>query len=278
MKYPSSCLIFALQAMSAAGLSGCLALEGEVEEEGSEAVGVVEEPLVTENALTINALTTNALTTNALATNALTTNALTTNALTANSVVTDALRDELARELFSYVVSCALPAGAHVDLTIDGVDYVFNGQIGIFPQWGNAGGSCDKGCRNWVSGCVLARVNYLGVQVPISVRGTKAPLALGPDEASDYPKREATYYGNIFSQPQVRYACLSPGETSNPRVCGPSLDDCVMEVVGSCDLFCGPAHASGAFSNCRNMPRDPSGAWPNGSQSFPGSITVFLKP
>jgi hypothetical protein len=251
--------------------SGCAELP-------DEEVGVADEDLVASNALTVNALTINALTTNALTTNALTTNALTTNALTTNGLIRDALRDSLTREFFSYLVSCALPQGARVDVTIDGVTYGFNGQIGIFPQWGTASGTCDTGCKNWVSGCVLSRVNYLGVHVPISIRGNKAPLVLGPTEMTDYPKREATYYGNVFSSSQIRYACLSPGATSDTRVCGSSLAACVMKVVGSCDSFCGPAHTDGAFPNCRDMPRDPvTGLWPANSNSYPGSITVFLQ-
>jgi hypothetical protein len=280
MKFFSSSLVLALHVSSIALLTGCIALDEGLDEEGLEDIGAAEQQLVTPNSLTINALTANALTANALTANALTANALTANALTANSLVMDALSDAPTREFFSYVASCALPAEEHIELTIGGVTYVFNGQLGVFPQWGLAGGKCEAGCQHWVSGCVLARVNYLGVRVPISVRGTKAPLlALSPTEAADYPHREGAYYGNVFAYPQVRYACLSPGETSNPRVCGPSLDDCVMNVVGSCDLFCGPPHASGAYSNCRDMPRDPaSGLWPAGSKSYPGSITVYLKP
>jgi hypothetical protein len=129
-----------------------------------------------------------------------------------------------------------------------------------------------------VSGCVLARVNYLGVRVPISIRGNKAQLVLGSTEMKDYPNREATYYGSVFSQPQIRYACLSPGATSDERVCGPSLADCVMKVVGPCNSFCGPPTIDGAFPNCRDMPRDPvTGLWPTDSRAFPGSITVFLQ-
>jgi hypothetical protein len=280
MNLASSSLVLALQVVSAAFLSGCLAIDEGIEEEGIEDIGAAEERLLTPNSLTINALTANALTANALTANALTANALTANALTANSLVMNALSDAPTREFFSYVASCALPAGESIDLTINGVSYVFQGQIGVFPQWGMTGGKCEAGCQNWVSGCVLARVNYLGVRVPISIRATKAPLlALAPSEGADYSHREAAYYGNVFSHPQTRYACLSPGETSNPRVCGPSLDDCVMDVVGSCDLFCGAPHVSGAFTNCRDKPRDPAtGLWPVGSQSYPGSITVYLKP
>ena len=95
----------------------------------------------------------------------------------------------------------------------------------------------------------------------------------------EFTHREATYYGDIFSQPQVRYACLSPGETSNPRVCGPSLDDCVMDVVGACDAACDLPESTGAFPKCRDKPRNLlSWLWPQDTKSFAGSITVFLKP
>src|SRR5262245_22828632 len=102
-------------------------------------------------ALTIdNALTANALTANALTANALTANALTANALTANG-----LKDPLARMFLKYVVSCALPADETLSMSIDGKKYKFEGGLGLAPQWGEAGGTCDASCQRWVSACVL---------------------------------------------------------------------------------------------------------------------------
>src|SRR5262245_10293014 len=91
--------------------SGCLAGE-----EGEEEVRDSREAALTSNALTSNALTSNALTSNALTSNALTSNALTSNALTSNTSVLTALNtDPNARQVFHYIVGCALRWDQFVD-------------------------------------------------------------------------------------------------------------------------------------------------------------------
>jgi hypothetical protein len=221
--------------------------------------------LSTTNALTANALTANALTANALTANALTANALTANALTANG-----LRDPLGRELLKYVVSCALPAGAQITAMVDGTRYDFAGSIGLAPDWGHEHGSCDRSCQRWVSGCVLARVDATGVERGISIRGDNRALRPAPHELRDYPVREATYYGNIFAEHQPRYICLSPGMRSDMRVCGPSLSDCPMTVVGSCDDVCDDQGSFGSFADCRTSRQG------RHDDVFSETVTVFL--
>ena len=189
-----------------------------------------------------------------------------------------ALTDPNARELLKYLVSCALPASASVDITVEGIDYSYPGQLGLAPEWGEDGGSCGKACQGWVSACVLARVNYLGLTENVSVRGANRALKTTHGERSTYTSREATYYGNIFTSPQIRYACLSPDKTQIPRVCGPSIQGCVMDVVGSCEDVCGHARADGSFPDCWSQAGvDEDDAAP-GASEYHGSITVFLKP
>jgi hypothetical protein len=264
MKSRLSVLILALEISSVAILSGCVAFD---EQGVSEEVDVTEQPIITTNSLTTNALTTSALTADNPTISALTSKPLTTVALNTNLTVLGALGDAAARDLFSYVVGCALPLGAHVDVALDCGTYGFDGQIGLAPQWGNAGGSCDAQCRQWVSACVISRVNYLGLPVLISDRGSKAALAVSASEAIDYTVPEAAYFGDIFAKPQSLFACLSPGKISIPRVCGPSIGACDIEVVGWCDNACSSVNqTTGAYTNCRESPADP---W------FP-AITVYL--
>jgi hypothetical protein len=270
-----STFIFGVLVASMVALGGCAGL---VEDPDGEA-GVSTDEILTENALTENALTTNALTTNALTTNALTTNALTTNALTTNALVRDALRDPLARQFFSYVVRCALPEGAHVETMVDGVTYGFDGELGLQEQWGDPCGKCDASCQGWISGCVIARVNYLGEQVPISIRGNKSELTSNASERTAYSVREATYYGNVFTSPQRLYGCISPGQTSIPRVCGSSLESCAVTIVGPCDTTCDKPDSSGAFQKCRDHQRIPNTCkFPAGTTEYDGPVTVFLRP
>jgi hypothetical protein len=270
MKTQSSlgCLLLVLGAFAA---TGCVAST-------DEAVGVAEEAALTSNALTSNALTSNALTSNALTSNALTSNALTSNALTSNALTSNALTsnalaDPNARELLKYVVSCALPTGAQV-VTPSGT---YEGSLGLAPQWGKPGGHCDESCQEWVSACVLSRVDYSGTKVSISIRGQNKALATSAQEQSSFSNREATYYGNIFKSPQLRFACLSPGKTALPRVCGPSLDNCVMTITGQCDDVCERPTKDGAFRNCRAPVSDDDNCGDDDGTTFHGSVTVFLQ-
>ena len=264
------------------GMTACAAPaapDAPAEVEDDDPVASARGAVVTRNALTATALTANALTANALTANALTANALTANALTANALTSEALAsDPLARELLRYVVGCALPAGKHLDLVLDGHTYGFDGALGLAAGWGKAGGHCDQSCRNWVSACVLARLNYLGETVRISIRGSRGELATSPAERQAYPVREATYYGDIFASPQLRLGCLSPGSTEDLRVCGPSLPGCAVQFDGDCEAACDAPKADGSYPNCRNRARGSNGHFPSGTAAFAGSITVFLAP
>ena len=250
---------------------GCIAAEGD---DDIESVASIQQPAITANAITANAITANAITANAITANAITANAITANAITAN-----ALKDPNGRLLFKYIVSCALPDTTTIDLTIDNVDYSFQGELGLTPKWGLPGGSCSETCQRWVSACVLARVDYLGTKVNISLRGPHANLAASPSEMAKYTVREGVYYGNIFREPaeQERYACVAPGRKGLPRVCGPTLDGCIVEATGWCNNTCGGTLPSGAFLDCHDSARV-NNQFPPGSENFPTAVTVFIKP
>ena len=237
---------------------------------GEAGVEEVQSAVVTTNALTANALTANALTANALTANALTANALTANALTANALTANGLRDPLGRELFKYVVSCALPEGQSISMSLDGVSYTFAGALGLTPQWGQPGGACNESCQRWVSGCVLARVDAAGVERPISIRGANPALAPSWGEVFTYTDREAAYFGNLFADGQPRYLCLAPGKKGDPRVCGDSLDNCPMDVVGSCAKDCSYEGPFGGFVDCSTSGKA------RRPEIFHESVTVFL--
>jgi hypothetical protein len=120
-----------------------------------------------------------------------------------------------------------------------------------------------------VSACVLARVDAAGVKREISIRGDHPALRPSWDEFHDYPVREAAYYGNLFVSGRPRFLCLAPGQKNDSRVCGPSLDDCPMKVVGSCEDACDNG-AYRSFADCSDAGRSERG------HSYQESITVFL--
>ncbi|MGK4005089.1 hypothetical protein WMF31_20850 [Sorangium sp. So ce1036] len=273
MEHSPRLAVFVL-AVAALFAGGCVAPFDPGEEDAGDAAS---QAVRSDNALTSNALTSNALTSNALTSNALTSNALTAGALARNPLTASALRDPAARSVLKYIAGCALPAGERILLEIDGVEVAFVGELGLAPRWGEKGGSCDAGCRSWVSGCVLARLNYLGEKVSISLRGDHEELRANKAERRAYPRQEATYYGDIFAEEPLYYACLPPGASSIPRVCGPSLDGCVLDVVGPCGAVCEKQRDDGSFPGCRAMVRGRSGELRPDEPPYPGSLSVFLE-
>ncbi|XXX81772.1 hypothetical protein WMF30_23725 [Sorangium sp. So ce134] len=263
-------------AVAALSTGACAApLDPEAPAEGGD--DNASQPVRSNNALTSNALTSNALTAEALTSKALTSSALTAEALTSNALTAEALRDPAARTLLRYIASCALPEGERLTLAIDGDELSFPGELGLAPGWGEDGGSCDAACRTWVSGCVLARVNYLGQKVRISLRGDRAELRADKVERAAYPAREATYYGDIFAERPLYHACLPEGASAIPRVCGPSLETCAIEVAGSCESLCDAPNRDGSFPNCRGKIRGRSGELAVEKTPHAGSVTVFLR-
>jgi hypothetical protein len=249
-------------------LAACSGTPGEVDEQ----TGTTQQAAIVANAIVANAIVANAIVANAIVANAIVANALTSHTLTSSAIIAGALDDPNARELLEYTVSCALSPDQSVTFEVDGVTYTYAGELGLAPGWGAPGGSCDGECQEWVSACLLARVDYLGQTHDISLRGVNSALAVSPTEQHEYTVREATYFGNVFTKPQERYACLSPGQTEILRVCGPTLEGCVVDVDATCDKVCGGPTGDGAFTNCR--PHD--GDWDD--PSYHGSITVFLRP
>ena len=98
--------------------------------------------------------------TNKLAANKLAANKLAANKLAANSMKASSLADSdlvetvEGREVLSYIISCALPAGQSI--TLDGT-YKFDGSLGLAPAWATRAPTRSE--RRWVSACVLARTN-----------------------------------------------------------------------------------------------------------------------
>jgi hypothetical protein len=233
-------------------------------------VGAVTDNALMANALMANALMANALMANALVSNALMANALMANALMANALDPNGVADPSTAQFMKYLVSCALDSKQSLDLTLGGQDYHFAGSVGLAPQWGKSGGSCDGSCQRWVSACLLARIDAAGVEREISVRGLNPALLPSRTELGTYTKREATYFGNVFAPGQPRFVCLPPGATSDERVCGDSLSKCPMTVLGSCAnacLFQGPF---GEYDICSDNGKKLTGT------SYLESATVFL--
>jgi hypothetical protein len=231
---------------------------------------LAEEP-VEESELALimaNALSTNALSTNALSTNALSTNALSTNALPADqmSALKDASLDgALARMLVKYLVTCAFsPEQSFTFSWKDSLNLthyeVYSGDLGLATAWAARG--LTEAEQRWVSACITSRVNYYGVTVMISMRGSHSALSVDEAERGAWSFREGAFWGNLFAPAPALYACYDPAQIahsrSKMRACaaghwdGLSTSSCGSILrVGSCDSFCvAPSDATDGFSSC----------------------------
>ncbi|WP_437896382.1 hypothetical protein [Sorangium sp. So ce124] len=85
-----------------------------------------------------------------------------------------------ANELMDVIVSCALDPDEKVTAKVRAGTFTWQGQLGLcgkespLGSWG--GDVPTQGCLEVVSSCVLARMNALERQVPISIRGQDASL------------------------------------------------------------------------------------------------------
>jgi hypothetical protein len=204
------------------------------------------------NKLGVNALAANKLGANGVATNQLLTEAMPEVPLTSSSIAEAidlaALEDQFVRDVLEYMVSCALAPGQSVEVAVDGDVLLYEGSLGLAPQWGEERGECDGACQGWVSACLIARTNFLGESVQISLLGENPALAPTTEESLAFDMEEATYFGDLFGDERTLYACVPAGSSGPERTCGDDPSSCAIAVLGECDAIC---DASGC--------RDPEG-------------------
>jgi hypothetical protein len=234
---------------------------------------VTNQALGTSNRLASNRLASNRLASNRLASNRLASNRLASNslALTANPETSDILSTAGGRELYSYIVSCALPPGATIEADVGGGlnagppndNYsctnghcVFAGALNLAPRWVEH--KLDPKGQGWVSACLLSRVNANGLAEAISMRGRNDELFVEGDELLLFPAEEGGFYGNVFesvdAQTDDEWLALNTnacsGEdnlvahsqardcaTLNPGSPTPGLTYCGFHYAGDCRDF-----------------------------------------
>jgi hypothetical protein len=248
-----------------------LALAGCVVDE----LDAVETSSVEEELTASNRLASNRLASNRLASNRLASNSLGAAALSASSLIDSAD----GREVFSYIVSCALPTGKSVTVSDSlGTSYTFAGEIGLAPAWQTTQPTVAE--RRWVTACLLARTNYYGVPVQISMRGSNAALATTTLETSTYKIAEGAFYGDLFDpNGQTWFACGTKKWTSTlaadaQRTCTISQDGQTTMCGFTYAYFCGSSYDSKHPAACGAKP-----PWTNckGSGATYGEvISIYL--
>ena len=271
---------------------------------------------ITHNRLASNRLASNRLASNRLASNRLASNRLASNGLTADMESSgEILSTPEGRELYAYMMSCALRAGVDIHATIPGApdscpgcspndtpytcqseQCVFSGGLGLAPKWIDH--KLNKKGQRWVSACLFARVNAYVTAQSISLRGNHDALTISIDEAENYSVEEGAFYGQLFTpedEPIAAYACMgedqASGETGalNLRDCtepdpnDPAHTQCSFNYTGECADFSPDAPSEyacktrkdGYYDNCHDRPG--LGQWRK-TKNYREVITVFVAP
>lgn len=244
------------------------------------------------NGIAANAIAANGLVSNHVVASLLADGAIATQEATASQAGLDLIAAAGGMELFSYIVSCALPEGSVVSATVGGAAHEFHGSLGLAPEWESRGLTLSE--RRWVSACLLARVNAYGMSVQISMRGAEA-LTPTAAERAEFSVVEGAFYGNVFvSDPSKleMVACRGAGQAAGEfgglvnRDCtepaANGLTQCGMKYAGDCLDFT-PASPSpracaysmdGNYTNCTAQ----ASLLPRPALSTAEVVTVYVRP
>src|SRR5262249_26837367 len=117
----------------------------------------------------------------------------------------------------------------------------------LVPRW--IGHKLSRTGQEWISACLLVRVNAHDKLEPISMRGNHPALATSQAEAFAFPLQEGAFYGNVFipePDPQDLNACRgqdqAAGETggladrdcAEPDYVDPTVTQCGFTYAGDC--------------------------------------------
>jgi hypothetical protein len=268
--------------------AGCLVVagdEGMDAEEASEETGVSEAALSSSNRLSMNRLKAGSLEVVKLSTAPLSADGLTL-------APTILLKSKAGRDVLTYLIRCALPAGQKVGGVSGGKVYSFSGLVGVAPTWLNQ--SLSLSGRRWMTACLLAHVNAYDEEVPISLRGNHPALSTTASESAQFTAEEMSFYGDLFTQGSGgMFACAGkglqvkwpedPDEYQAKRSCDYD-DDCTIWVPGPCYDVTPSAMDScegGSvdwYSGCHPTAKPRGANWKAGDTSYTEVITVYMKP
>ena len=208
-----------------------------------------------------------AMTKNKLASNKLASNALSSTRLAANQATAEILTTPDGRDVYSYIIGCALSDSTTIEATVPGAPdtdplasytcvnevCTFTGALGLAQHWIDR--RLDPKGQRWVSACLLARVNFHDQAEAISLRGLAPELTVSTDEQEIYTVEEEAFFGNLFTDdegPIDWNACRGEGQASG-EFGGLALRDCTEEDPGNPGkTFCGFNYAG----DCRDYTPD----------------------
>jgi hypothetical protein len=215
-------------------------------DESSTSAEVVSVNRIILNRIILNRIILNRIILNRIALTQIAVNRLSVNLATAG----DLLATADGRDVFSLVVSCAVPSQVTLVATVNGAQFEFPGEVGLAPQW--LVSQLDRSGQRWVSSCMFARVNAHQVVIPISMRGPHPGLATSAEERATWSLEEGAFYGNAFgplSEPLQAFACrgkdkaagnageLADRDCAAPDPAHPGFSLCGMIFAGDCGRF-----------------------------------------
>lgn len=198
------------------------------------------------NRLAGNRLAGNRLSANRLAGNRLAGNALSSTSFEALPETAQILETEEGRDVYYYIVSCALPDNVTIEadvptLTADtptDSPYTcslankrckFPGNLSLAPDWQTR--KLDKKGEGWISACLFSRVNRHGLTKDISLRGRNEGLTVTQFEVDTFTTQEGAFFGNIFENPDAALEDIDWHACSGTGIAEASLAerDCAVE-------------------------------------------------
>jgi hypothetical protein len=177
--------------------------------------------------------------------------------------------DPAGEKVIRYLVECALDHGQIVTVEGPTTTYQFEGWLGLATEWRTD--PCDQECQEWVSACLLARTNETETETLLFVQGEHPQLGFGFDPS--LPLYEGTFFGNVFTDPPVMYACRGDsGGTAAAalwgRTCTQDVEECGFSTYADCDVEAGCQYGEGSVPtiDCQ----------PGGSGPIYSGISVHL--
>lgn len=177
---------------------------------------------------------------------------------TAGTRVPSLFATEHGREQFAYLVSCAIPSTKTISIKAGGVTYSFKGAMNLASGWINQPLAVQS--YKVVSACMLARTNFYGVAVPISMRGPG--LATPSWEVAAFTVLEGAFWGDVFTATGTVNACTSPAKLAGSTVSTLPLRECTVSVdgittkcgfkyAGDCSKIC--TMLNGSYTKCAGV-------------------------
>ena len=154
---------------------------------------------------------------------------------------------EEGREVLRYMVRCALQSERTLTLDEAGVQYEYDGMLGLADDWLTR--ALEPLEKELLSACLYAHINHFGASIEMSLRFPWTDVDAGPAEAAQYLVYEGAFMGRYFvpeGEDIEIYSCqgdgydlaIVNGDTRDQRVCTDASSGCGVTVVGRCRDVC----------------------------------------